>query len=166
MEKKPGEDKKEDRKIRLETREERNNVFEAGKTPYLCQKCSTIWMLYPEQTKKCACGSTDLKPLNAQGLRAHILTKEISRILENSEDIAQRLIKDIQAQIKNNLHVIIGLCGGVLQDAEVFIEDDKATEYEKELCEEYDVPFDKEERQNYYDSDGEHAVHHLITKLQ
>ena len=111
--------------------DENKNVFEAGKTAYHCNKCGTNMLLYPEQPKRCLCGSTDLI------------------VIDNRE-----------------VHVVIGIYGGVLQDTELFIEDDKATEREKKLCEEYEVPFDKEERQNYYDSNGEHTIHHLIVKLQ
>lgn len=140
-------------------------ILEAGKIPHWCPKCNTIFLLLPYQSKQCIDG-TELKELNELEYRQKILLNEISSLMKISSEVAEKLVKDIKEDIKNNLHIVIGIYGGVLQDTEIFIEDDKATEYEKKLCNEYEVPFDKEERQNYYDSDGEHAIHHLIVKLQ
>lgn len=56
------------------------------------------------------------------------------------------------------LHVIIGVWGGTVQDARVFTNESLAAEYEKWLCEQYKLPFDKEAREKYYDEnevDGE-----------
>ena len=143
MGKKLDENKIEDIKNRLETIEEKNNVFESGKTAYHCNKCGTNMMLYTRQPKKCPCVSTDLKQLSK---------KELDQILK---------IED-----KNQVHVIIGVYSGVINDVEVFYNDKEAAEYEKTLCKKYELPFNQEERNQYYDSDGEHEVKHFITRVK
>lgn len=55
----------------------------------------------------------------------------------------------------SKLHVIIGVQGGLVQDARVFTNEILAAEYEKWLCAQYEIPFDKEERQKYYDEECE-----------
>jgi len=143
MGKKIVENRKEDiLKNRLETIEEKNNVFEIGKTAYHCNKCSTNMMMHSEQPKKCPCVSTDLKQLSK---------KELDRILK--ED-------------KNQVHVIIGVFSGVINDVEVFYNDIEAADYEKTLCKKYGLPFNQEERNQYYDSDVEHEVKHFITRVK
>ena len=49
------------------------------------------------------------------------------------------------------LHVVIGVCGGLVQDVRVFSNENLAAEYEKWLCEQYEIPFDKKAREKYYD---------------
>ena len=66
---------------------------------------------------------------------------------------------------KKEVHVIIGIWGGCLDEVEVFTTDKDPTECEKKLCEKYDIPFDQKERGEYYDSDGEHEVKHMITEV-
>jgi len=66
----------------------------------------------------------------------------------------------------NEVYVIIGIYQGCLEDVKVFTDPEKATEYEKTLCKELEVPYDAAEREEYYDSNGENEVHHMITKLE
>ena len=142
MEKKIAEIKKGDIKNRLGIIEEKKNIFESGKTAYHCNKCGTNMMLYTRQPKKCPCVSTDLKQLSK---------KELDQILK--ED-------------KNQVYVIIGVYSGVINDVEVFYNDTKAADYEKTLCKKYKIPFNQEERNQYYDSDVEHEVKHFITRVK
>jgi len=142
MEKKIAEIKKGDIKNRLGIIEEKKNIFESGKTAYHCNKCGTNMMLYTRQPKKCPCVSTDLKQLSK---------KELDQIPK--ED-------------KNQVHVIIGVYSGVINDVEVFYNDKEAADYEKTLCKKYGLPFNQEERNQYYDSDVEHEVKHFITRVK
>lgn len=59
------------------------------------------------------------------------------------------------------VHVVIGLYGGVLDEVKVFTSDEKATQFERELCEKYGIPFDPKEREEYQEY-GEHEVHHWV----
>jgi len=154
MEKKICENKKEDIKNRLETIEEKNNVFEAGKTAHTCTKCGTNAMYY-EKPEKCHFCGGPIKVLDQKQERTQALIKKIQDILVISEKTAEEILQNLKENVKGELHVIIGLYGGCL-------EDEKATDYEKTLCQDYDVPFDKEEREQYYDSNGEHEVHHWV----
>ena len=143
MGKKIVENKKEYIINRLETINEKNNIFETGKTAFHCNKCNTNIMLHSWQPKKCLCGSIDLK---------QITKKELDQILK---------IED-----KNQVHVIIGVYSGVINDVEIFYNNKEAIDYEKTLCKKYRVPFNQKERQNYYDSGGEHDVKHFITGVK
>ena len=68
--------------------------------------------------------------------------------VENFGNWQKRIFLNIEA---SKLHVIIGVCGGLVQDARVFTNEGLAAEYEKWLCEQYDLPYDKEAREKYYD---------------
>jgi len=161
MRKKLGEDKKEDIKNRLETIEEKNNVFEAGKTAYTCTKCGTNAMYY-EKPEKCHFCGDPIKVLDQKQERTQALIKQIQDILVISEKTAEEILQNLKEDVKGEFHVIIGLHGGCLEDVKIFFEDEKATECEKKLCQDYGVPLDKEEREQYYDSNGEHEVHHWV----
>ncbi|GAI30238.1 unnamed protein product [marine sediment metagenome] len=66
---------------------------------------------------------------------------------------------------KTELHVIVGVYSGVVNDVEVFTDEEDADKYESQLCKKYEIPYDAKEREEYYDSDGEHEIKHFITKL-
>ena len=66
---------------------------------------------------------------------------------------------------RKKVYVIAGVYSGVLQDIKVFDDDKKATKYEKELCKEYEIPFNQKKREQYYDSNGEHEIKHFITEV-
>jgi hypothetical protein len=119
-----------------------DNIFTAGKKPYRCNKCFTLIMLPEDSPKKCICGFTDLKQLSK---------KDYDAILKGD---------------KKEVHIVIGVYSGVIEDVEVFKFDKAATEYEKSLCQQYDIPFDKKKREQYYESNGEHEIKHIVTEVQ
>jgi len=48
------------------------------------------------------------------------------------------------------VHVVVGIWEAVLDEIEAFTTPEKAAEFEKALCKEYELPFDAEERKKYY----------------
>jgi len=77
------------------------------------------------------------------------LNKEWSKHpADNYGNWQKKIFLNIEA---SKLHVIIGICGGLVQDARVFTNETLAAEYEKWLCNQYELPFDKEAREKYYD---------------
>lgn len=61
------------------------------------------------------------------------------------------------------LHVVFALYQGVVQDIRLAQEEQKANEIERELCEEYEVPYNEKAREKYYDeTEAENEVHHLV----
>jgi len=66
---------------------------------------------------------------------------------------------------KKEVHVIIGIYSGIIEDCEVFTKDKDATKYEKKLCKKYEIPFNQKKREQYYNSDGKHEIKHLITEV-
>lgn len=96
------------------------------------------------------------------------LKSDISKheaVIKEKQEIINYLNKDVK-EGRTQVHVIVGVYSGVVQDVEVFIDDEKANEYEKELCKEYGVPFNQEGRAQYYSSDGEHEIKHFITTVR
>jgi hypothetical protein len=49
------------------------------------------------------------------------------------------------------IFVVMHVQGGLLQDLRGFSEPTEADEYEKELCKENGLPFDRDEREKYYE---------------
>ncbi len=66
---------------------------------------------------------------------------------------------------KTEMHVIVGIYSGVVNDVEVFTNEEDADKYERQLCKKYKIPYDAKEREEYYDSSGEHEIKHFIKKL-
>jgi len=61
------------------------------------------------------------------------------------------------------VYVIVGLYGAVIDEIEAFSNEQKADEFERKLCEEYEIPYDPTERQKRYDEDVESPeVHQFI----
>jgi len=71
----------------------------------------------------------------------------------------------VNEEKKTELHVIVGVYSGVVNDVEVFTNEDDADDYEKQLCKKYEIPYDAKEREEYYDSNGEHEIKHFNTEL-
>jgi hypothetical protein len=78
---------------------------------------------------------------------------------KHSAEYRGKWMKKIWLNIEGlKLYVIIGVWQGIVQDARVFTNEALAVEYEKWLCEQYMIPFDKNARKKYYDQnevDGE-----------
>lgn len=53
------------------------------------------------------------------------------------------------------IHVIISIYRGVIDEVRATDREDKAIEIERELCEELDVPLAPEEREEYYEKNVE-----------
>ena len=49
------------------------------------------------------------------------------------------------------VYVVVGMMGGLIEDIEGFINPETADDYEKKLCERYKIPYDKKEREKYYE---------------
>ena len=71
----------------------------------------------------------------------------------------------VNEEKKTELHVIVGVYSGVVNDVEVFTDEEDADRYESQLCKKYEIPYDVKEREEYYDSDGEHEINHFITEM-
>jgi len=49
------------------------------------------------------------------------------------------------------VHLVIHIFRGVLEDVRAFLDDDAANKYEKELCNDEGIPFDPVNRERYYE---------------
>jgi hypothetical protein len=63
------------------------------------------------------------------------------------------------------VHSIIGIQKGCLEDIGVFLDELFANNFERNLCNEYEVPYDEEERKEYYEGGGDNEVHHCIVHV-
>lgn len=61
--------------------------------------------------------------------------------------------------MKEKVHIILGLMGGLPEDITVWHNEKDATSYEKKLCEKYEVPF---ERQARHDTPSDNQVVHYV----
>jgi len=53
------------------------------------------------------------------------------------------------------VYVVTHVFQGVLNDVRVFLKEADADKYEKKLCEDNKVPYDREKRHNEYDGDDD-----------
>jgi len=112
------------------------NIFEAGKISVHCKICKTNYKTNDYPDECLFCKSKKL----------------VFNLPEKEE--------------KKQVHVIIGVYSGIVEDCGVFVSDKEATEYEKEICEKYEIPFNNKKRENYYESNGEHEIKHLKTEVR
>jgi len=61
------------------------------------------------------------------------------------------------------VYVVVGLMGGLIEDIKAYTNEEDADEYEKKLCETYELPYDREER---HDAESENEVHHYELELR
>jgi len=63
------------------------------------------------------------------------------------------------------VHVIVGVWHGVVKDVRAG-DEVKMNEVEREMCKEYEVPYDGPRRNAYRDNGGESDVYHFIVDLE
>jgi endogenous inhibitor of DNA gyrase (YacG/DUF329 family) len=81
--------------------------------------------------------------------------KEIQRILnEHTNSPHSTALPLMKSTISDEVHVIVGVWGGVVNDVRPFSSKDFAEEYERWLCESYEIPFDEKARSEQ-ESDGD-----------
>lgn len=70
------------------------------------------------------------------------------------------------AEEAKKVHVIVAVFEHLIDEVRVAGTNKKATEIEREFCENYDVPFGPKRRKKYYNDGGENEVHHLIMEIE
>ena len=49
------------------------------------------------------------------------------------------------------VHLVIHISAGILEDVRAFLTDEAANRYEEQLCKENEIPYEQTEREKYYD---------------
>ena len=49
------------------------------------------------------------------------------------------------------VHLVIHICKGILEDVRAFLSDEDANKYEEELCKQNKIPYNPDEREKYYE---------------
>lgn len=68
--------------------------------------------------------------------------------------------------MSDQVHVVVGLQSGCLDETEVFKTAKAANEFERKICKDYGIPYGPKSRQEYYDNMGTHQVSHLIVEVK
>jgi len=65
------------------------------------------------------------------------------------------------------IHIIIGICEGIIDDIKAYFNSKEANEYERKLCEKYKIPYNSKAREEYYSTElAKHEVYHYLVEVQ
>jgi endogenous inhibitor of DNA gyrase (YacG/DUF329 family) len=79
---------------------------------------------------------------------------EIQRILaEHTNSPHSTALPLTRSTISDEVHIVVGVGGSVVNDIRPFSSKEKAEEYERWLCETYKIPFEAEARKEYEGDD-------------
>ena len=67
------------------------------------------------------------------------------------------------SELKKAVHVVVGLMGGLIEDITAFWNGEDADDYERKLCETYDIPYDRAER---HDAESENQVISFVLEVK